>query len=36
MSAFGVNVVTGTVSAHMSHIRIRNKCITYAFSCMHT
>ena len=24
------------MSAHMSHIRIRNKCVTYAYSCTHT
>ena len=23
------------VSAHMSHIRIRNGCVTYAFNCTH-
>ena len=24
------------VSAHMSHIRIRNKCVIYVYSCTHT
>ena len=24
------------VSVHMSHIRIRNRCVTYAYNCTHT